>query len=86
VGLLLISVVIHGHMVLKVCVSNCKLNFAKGAYYDMKNPCCPMTSNYCYHKIFEKKIRGYRYNKKQKFGPENQRLIQWHFYHRHSHY
>jgi hypothetical protein len=37
VGLLLICVVIHGaRMAIKVCVSNCKIDFCNGADYDTK--------------------------------------------------
>jgi hypothetical protein len=41
-----IKVFIHGHMVLKVCQSNCKTDLAKGAYYNRKNQCCPMINDY----------------------------------------
>jgi hypothetical protein len=37
VGLLLIRVVIHGGMAIKVCISNCKIDFCQGAYYNAKN-------------------------------------------------
>jgi hypothetical protein len=33
-------------MVLKVCRSNCKTDLAKGTYYNMKNQCGPMISDY----------------------------------------
>jgi hypothetical protein len=37
-GLNCIKAFIHGHMVLKVCRSNCKTGLAKGTYYyNMKN-------------------------------------------------
>jgi hypothetical protein len=45
-GLNCINVFIHGHMVLKVCRSNCKTDFAKGTYYNMKNLCGPMISDF----------------------------------------
>jgi hypothetical protein len=35
-GLICICIFIHGHMVLKVCRSNCKTDLAKGAYYKTK--------------------------------------------------
>ena len=36
-GLLLICIVIHGGMAIKVCISNCKIDFFDRAYYNMKN-------------------------------------------------
>jgi hypothetical protein len=59
-GLLCICIFIHGHM---VCRSSCKTDLAKGAYYKTKNKCCPMISNYGYHKNLEQKISNYCYNK-----------------------
>jgi hypothetical protein len=46
-GLNCINIFIHGVMVLKVCRSNCKTDLAKGAYYNVKNQCGPMISDYC---------------------------------------
>jgi hypothetical protein len=37
VGLLLICVVIHGGMAIKVCISDFKIDFCQGGYYNMKN-------------------------------------------------
>jgi hypothetical protein len=37
---------IHGHMVLNMCRSNRNTDLAKGAYYNMKNQCGPMISDY----------------------------------------
>jgi hypothetical protein len=62
-GLICIHIFIHGHMVLKVCRSNCKTDLAKGTYYNNKNKCGPMISDYHYHKNLEQKISDYRYNK-----------------------
>jgi hypothetical protein len=52
-GLLHISIFMRGCMVLKVCRSNCKINLAKGTYYNTKNQCGPRISDCHYNKIFD---------------------------------